>query len=96
MSKKESPFKKGAIEKAKPLVELKEVFSPPTESAAQQPVEAPQQAPEVPFDAWWAHRSKELNPRHMKEIIWADFKARGLAKMAKPEEYEAALKKYGI
>ena len=50
----------------------------------------------VKFDAWWLDISRLLNLRfHMKEIIRADFKARGLKDSEKKEIFDAALKLFG-
>lgn len=69
-------------------------------------VEAPQaaacqeqKAPEiskVDFDAWYAKRSGQIPRHHHKEVIKADFMARGLGQCESLEEFDGALKKYGI
>lgn len=58
-------------------------------------VEVPKE-PLVEFDAWYASRASRIPSQHHKEILWADFKARGLKKMALMNEYDEALKKYGV
>ena len=50
----------------------------------------------IEFEVWWVLNSKNLAPQHRKEIIWADFKARGLKEVEPAEAYDAALKKYGV
>jgi hypothetical protein len=50
----------------------------------------------VTFDAWWMLRSHKIPRMHMKEVIWADMKGRGLSKAEKVEDYDSALEKYGI
>ena len=48
------------------------------------------------FDTWWVDTSKRLNlAPHMKEIVWADFKARGLKKTATNKQYNDALAMFG-
>jgi hypothetical protein len=51
---------------------------------------------EVSFDSWFAQRTHKIPKIHKKEIIFADFKARGLGKKAKMEEYDKALALYGL
>jgi len=50
----------------------------------------------VSFDIWWAMRSKSIPARHAREIIFADFKARGLSDKETIENYDNGLEKYGI
>ena len=48
------------------------------------------------FDVWWALASKKSNFRpYLKEIIWADFKGRGLNKEETLKCFYDALKKFG-
>ena len=48
------------------------------------------------FDVWWALASKKGNFRpHLKEIMWADFRARGLNKEETLECFYDALKQFG-
>jgi len=50
----------------------------------------------IEFDTWWANLNKSLKlPFHLKEIVWADFQARGLKGKASPAEYDAALRLFG-
>ena len=48
------------------------------------------------YDQWWmlAQARKPLRP-HMKEIIWADMKARGLGKKETQAKYDEALRLFG-
>lgn len=48
------------------------------------------------FDAWWMVRSPKIPRIHKKEIIRADFGARGLTSFEGMEDYDKALEKYGI
>ena len=50
----------------------------------------------VSFDAWYHSRLSKIPKHHLKEIIFADFKARGLSKEDLVEKYDKALEKYGI
>ena len=50
----------------------------------------------VSFDSWYHQRSNKIPKQHLKEIIIADFKSRGLGKEATMAEYDKALKLYGI
>lgn len=61
------------------------------ESAPKMPVKS-----DVSFDSWYHQRKHMINSCHKKEIIWADFAARGLKKQAKMEEYDKALELYGV
>lgn len=56
--------------------------------------EAP--VPMVDFAVWFVMRERRIPSNHHKEIIWADFKARGLEAKATVEDYDAALALYGI
>lgn len=51
----------------------------------------------ISFDSWWMLLSKQrkLKP-HLKEIIWADFQARGLTDYAPKTQYDEALVKFGL
>lgn len=50
----------------------------------------------VRFDLWWVDVAKQLNLQpYMKEIVWADFKARGLKKEAPAAKYAEALALFG-
>jgi hypothetical protein len=49
------------------------------------------------FDGWWMQLTKkrpDIKP-HMKEIIWADFRARKLTDKETLFVYNDALKKFG-
>ncbi len=48
------------------------------------------------FDQWWANKSKRIPPIHRKEVIFADFKGRGLTNKETTEAYDLGLKKYGL
>ena len=50
----------------------------------------------VSFDSWFFQRKEAIPKHHMKEVIWADFRARGLDKEATVEQYDKALRLYGI
>jgi hypothetical protein len=50
----------------------------------------------VSFDSWFFQRKDKIPKHHMKEVIFADFTARGLDKEATVEQYDKALRLYGI
>ena len=50
----------------------------------------------VSFDSWYHQRKGKIPKQHLKEIIAADFKSRGLKGEATMEEFDKALKLYGI
>jgi hypothetical protein len=50
----------------------------------------------VAFDSWFHQRSKQIPKIHMKEILMADFKARGLGDKATMAAYDKALELYGV
>lgn len=57
----------------------------------------PPPPPEVIFfDEWWASRAKQIPAMHRKEVVLADFKARGLKNKEAPEKFDIALKQYGV
>lgn len=50
----------------------------------------------VNFDAWWSEMAKVKKLAiHIKEIVWADFKSRGLKRCDSKAAFEAALKAFG-
>lgn len=50
----------------------------------------------VSFDQYWMLAQGKVKMRsHLKEIIWADMKARGLSKSESIEKYDAALRLFG-
>lgn len=52
--------------------------------------------PVIHFESWF-HQRKALIPAiHKKEIILADFKSRGLELEATMEEFDKALRLYGV
>ena len=71
----------------------------------EQPKKAVKSAPKSPlkkeeskidFDSWFAQRSAKIPAQHHREILKADFKARGVGEEATMAEYDNALNKYGI
>jgi hypothetical protein len=55
-----------------------------------------QQQPLVSFDAWWAMMQKRMPAQHHKEVVLADFKARGLSINEPAAVFSKALALYGI
>ena len=50
----------------------------------------------VSFDHWFHLRKDKIPARHMKEILVADFKSRGLSDTATMEQFDKTLALYGI
>jgi hypothetical protein len=50
----------------------------------------------VSFDSWYHQRVHKIPKMHTKEVIVADFRARGLGMIHTMEEFDKALKLYGI
>jgi hypothetical protein len=49
------------------------------------------------FDEWWIRLQKQkLLRQHMKEIIWADFNARGLGREELATKYDEGLRLFGL
>lgn len=69
------------------------------EAAKRQSSATAQVAPEtkISFDEWWIvlQKKKPMRP-HIKEVIMADFKARGLGKEATAADYDKALELFGL
>jgi hypothetical protein len=76
--------------KVKPIhrdTEVKETYVLPTPAIA---------ADTVSFDQWWMMIARKITLRpHLKEIIWADFNARGLSKNETEKKYDDTLKVFG-
>lgn len=50
----------------------------------------------ISFDSWFHLRSVQIHAMHKKEIILADFKARDIKEIASMQDFDKALKLYGI
>jgi hypothetical protein len=50
----------------------------------------------IDFDTWYGLREGLIPPHHYKEILRVDFKARKVPKLTSVEEFDMALKKYGV
>ncbi len=50
----------------------------------------------VGFDSWYHQRKSGIPKQHRKEILWADFSARGVEKHSTVKEFDRALKLYGV
>lgn len=68
----------------------------PAELEAMEQEEAAEEAECIDFDGWWAARATKIPSQHHKEIIKADFRGRGLSTKETMEDFDAALKLYGI
>ena len=65
-------------------------------SAAGKAVAAEVAAEQLSFDQWWMTMSKKLKLLgHMKEILQADFAARGLTKNETKHKFDNAMKLFG-
>lgn len=50
----------------------------------------------VTFDMWWSGVAKKLNLQsYLKEVVWADFKARGLQRESTEDQFVRALALFG-
>ena len=66
-------------------------------AVAEAPKPAVQPLPnKVDFDVWWVLTKKSIPGHHYKEIIQADFRARGLSLKETMQSYNDALNKYGL
>ena len=52
--------------------------------------------PTVAFNVWFAMREKKIPARHLREIIWADFKSQGLSTDETVAAFDGALARYGV
>jgi hypothetical protein len=59
-------------------------------------VEAAEAAPTLEFDVWLAMRKSKIPAQHHREILLADFRARGLSLRETEQAYDDALAAYGI
>jgi hypothetical protein len=66
----------------------------PADNAAA--VEQETAAPKLDFDAWYAMRGHRIPKHHHKEILKADFEARGLNQCESLEDFDSALNQYGV
>ena len=58
---------------------------------------SPKSDDKLSFDHWWIllNKKRTLRP-HLKEIVWADFNARGLGKEEVGARYDEGLKLFGL
>lgn len=50
----------------------------------------------VEFEEWFSQREKLIPAHHHREIIRADFLARKVPKLATMDQFDEALRKYGV
>jgi len=50
----------------------------------------------VSFNTWYHLRKKDIPKQHVKEIVWADMRARGVKELSTVEEFDRALGLYGV
>jgi len=58
--------------------------------------EVVEEVPKIDFNVWFAMREKKIPSQHLREIIWADFRSRGLSAKETLESYDKAIKAYGL
>jgi hypothetical protein len=66
------------------------------EAAVEEAAPKAEQEELMDFEAWYALRESAIPGHHHKEILKADFNARKVPAMATAEEFDNALKKYGV
>lgn len=77
--------------------EIKEMERKKREAAHKAAAVAPAPANrDISYDEWYMMRSAAIPKVHRKEVLRADFKARGLGKKADLASYDEALEKYGV
>lgn len=81
--------------KNKPQVDLKSIKEYEKAQRAASP--NVQKAESISFDQWWADKSMGTKlPSHLKEVLKADAKGRGLADLSEPEQWDWAAKQFGL
>jgi hypothetical protein len=63
---------------------------------AASPAPAEEVVAKVDFDVWHTLRKGAIPKQHHKEILKADFKARGLSQEESMADFDTALGKYGV
>lgn len=91
---------KEALEKKMAEMELKAQIKQAEDKKRQEAINkaAPKSLKEkkMAYDSWYAMRSQSIPKHHLKEVIWADFRGRGLSKEEACSAYDEALGKYGV
>lgn len=60
------------------------------------PAKAEDNADKISYDQWWMTVNRKVKLRqHMKEVLLADFKARGASKMETEAKYDEFLRIFG-
>jgi hypothetical protein len=59
-------------------------------------VPAEESQPKLDFDGWYAMRGPRIPKHHHKEILRADFSARGLGQCETLADFDGALNQYGV
>jgi hypothetical protein len=73
------------------MSEIKKMEQERREASGGQPQES-----RINFEAWFHMRKQLMSAVHKKEVIMADFKSRGLESEATVEQFDRALRLYGI
>jgi hypothetical protein len=50
----------------------------------------------ISFDSWYHQRKQSIPKQHLKEILRADFEARGIKEQSTISEFDRALTLYGV
>ena len=88
--------KKTKVKKAKKDTDLKAKIKQMEATKREEAPVAVKAEKKLSFDSWYHIRKHKIPKQHMKEILIADFKSRGLGNEATMEEYDKALKLYGV
>ena len=81
--------------KSKKEIDLKEKIKE-MENSKREVLPTIQVDKKITFDSWYHQRKNKIPKQHMKEILLADFKSRGLDEESTMEMYDKALKIYGV
>lgn len=85
-----------AVDQEQLMKDIKAMEKKLREEAMKASAPADQGKSEVQFDAWYVMRASQIPGRHMKEILRADFRGRGLGDKETVEKFDMALEKYGV
>lgn len=81
--------------KNKPQADLKSIKE--YEKAQRAISSSVKKAEPISFDQWWADKSMGAKfPSHLKEVLKADAKGRGLADLSEAEQWDWAAKQFGL
>ena len=95
MAKKNDELQTGPVDPAS-LTKAIRAMEKKNREEAQAANPPPPSSEKVFFDQWWTTVSRKIPAIHRKEVIFADFKGRGLSNKEEAKNYDLALKKYGL